>query len=51
MAYENQDKCSGCGISIPHLPEDADASERLCDTCLAAEDKSPSSSGKHKEAL
>jgi hypothetical protein len=25
--------CEGCGIKIPEPPEDADASELLCDTC------------------
>jgi hypothetical protein len=29
------DKCSGCGIPIPTLPEDATFDEKLCDTCLA----------------
>ena len=33
MAYENQIKCEGCGISIPPQPEDADAAELMCDTC------------------
>ena len=33
MAYERQDKCSNCGISIPEAHEDADPSAMLCDTC------------------
>jgi len=41
MAYENQDKCEGCGMSIPHIPEDATADERICDTCLEAEEAKP----------
>ena len=37
MAYENQDKCIGCGISIPHVHEDADPDSNLCDRCFAKE--------------
>ena len=33
MAYENQIKCRGCGISIPDCPEDADPASGLCDKC------------------
>lgn len=34
MAYENQNKCLGCGISIPFVHEDADPEALLCDECL-----------------
>ncbi len=27
-------KCEGCGIPIPDMPEDASWEELLCDTCL-----------------
>ena len=33
MAYDDQIKCKGCGMSIPAPPEDADFSEQLCDRC------------------
>ena len=39
MAYENQDHCEGCGISIPHVEEDADPAAHLCDSCLKKQDK------------
>jgi len=35
MAYEDQEKCLGCGKSIPKLPEDASIEEKYCDVCLA----------------
>ena len=34
MAYENQNKCLGCGISIPFVHEDADSDASYCDKCL-----------------
>jgi hypothetical protein len=34
MAYENQNKCLGCGISIPFVDEDADSEASYCDKCL-----------------
>ena len=34
MAYDKQDHCEMCGISIPATKEDASYEERLCDTCL-----------------
>ena len=33
MAYENQIKCPGCGISVPDVPEDATIDEMLCNKC------------------
>lgn len=33
MAYENQEKCPRCGISIPKMPEDAAYEEKLCNGC------------------
>lgn len=36
MAYENQIKCAGCGISIPFVAEDADPEALLCDRCHTA---------------
>ena len=36
MAYENQDKCVNCGISIPHVHELSDHSAYLCDDCYEA---------------
>ena len=36
MAYENQIKCAGCGISIPFVAEDADPAALLCDSCYGA---------------
>ena len=34
MAYENQNKCTGCGISIPDITETVvDVSTLLCDKC------------------
>ena len=33
MAYENQNKCDGCSISIPIVEQDADYEANLCDTC------------------
>ena len=38
MAYENQNKCLGCGISIPFVHEDADSEASYCDKCLEEED-------------
>jgi len=38
MAYENQNKCLGCGISIPFVHEDADSEALLCDKCLKEDD-------------
>jgi hypothetical protein len=35
MAYENQDKCEGCGLSIPPVHEGADPEAGICDTCVA----------------
>lgn len=34
MAYENQEHCVDCGISIPPVHEAADPDALLCDTCL-----------------
>jgi RNA polymerase-binding transcription factor DksA len=34
MAYENQNKCERCGISIPFVHEDADFEASYCDKCL-----------------
>lgn len=39
MAYENQIKCTGCGMSIPDVPEDSTAEERLCNQCLDKTEK------------
>lgn len=33
MAYENQIKCTNCGIPIPPMPEDATIDELMCDFC------------------
>jgi len=30
----NKIKCTGCSISIPDVPEDADKDALLCDSCL-----------------
>ncbi len=40
MAYPQQDKCTECTRSIPKLPQDASADERLCDDCLGEKESS-----------
>ena len=37
MAYEIQEKCLNCGISIPACAEDADPCACLCDSCYEKE--------------
>lgn len=41
MAYENQDKCIECGMSIPHVEEGADPAASLCDRCYGEGEKEP----------
>jgi hypothetical protein len=38
MAYPDQVKCEGCGISIPSVSEGADQAALLCDQCYAEKD-------------
>ena len=38
MAYLDQVKCEGCGISIPPVAEGADKAALLCDRCYSEKD-------------
>lgn len=49
MAYENQTKCIGCGMSIPPMPEDASSWELLCNLCYEEAERIMNEQSKESE--